>query len=65
MPLALAHFFKKLGGGEGGPKTKKAKDILRFSRRHDLFCSLFEDSFSTKSGKRIKKNKKDQKDKRT
>ena len=39
VPLALAHFFKKLGGG-GGPKTKKAKDILRFSRQHDLFCSF-------------------------
>ena len=24
----------------GGPTTKKTKDILRFSRRHDLFCSF-------------------------
>ena len=28
------------GGGGGGPTTKKTKDILRFSRRHDLFCSF-------------------------
>ena len=27
-------------GGGGGPTTKKTKDILRFSRRHDLFCSF-------------------------
>ena len=26
--------------GGGGPTTKKTKDILRFSRRHDLFCSF-------------------------
>ena len=49
-------------GGGGGPTTKKTKNILRFSRRHDLFCSffcsLFEDILLTKSGK---KNKKDQK----
>ena len=24
----------------GGPTTKKTKDILRFCRRHDLFCSF-------------------------
>ena len=28
------------GGGGGGPTTKKTKDILRFCRRHDLFCSF-------------------------
>ena len=48
----------------GGPTTKKTKDILRFSRRHDLFfvlfCSLFEDILLTKSGKTTKMNKKDQ-----
>ena len=45
------------GGGGGGPTSKKTKDILQFSRRHDLFCSLFEDILSIKSGKN---NKKDQ-----
>ena len=33
--------YKAAGvGGGGGPTTKKTKDILRFSRRHDLFCSF-------------------------
>ena len=45
----------------GGANKKKTNDILRFSRRHDLFCSLFEDTFSTKSGKKNKKEQKEQK----
>ena len=45
-------------GGGGGPTTKKTKDILRFSRRHDHFCSLFEDILLTKSGKNNKKEQK-------
>ena len=33
----LARKRNKTGGG---PTTKKTKDILRFCRRHDLFCSF-------------------------
>ena len=34
-----ANLFSVFSGG-GGLTTKKTKDILRFSRRHDLFCSF-------------------------
>ena len=32
--------YSVVNNGGGGPTTKKTKDILRFSRRHDLFCSF-------------------------
>ena len=53
--------YAKITIGGGGPTTKKTKDILWFSRRHNIFCSFcsfFEDIFLTKSGKNSKKNKK-------
>ena len=57
--------FDKSGGG---PTTKKTKDILRFSRRHDLFCSFlfsiwghFVNEIRQKQQKRTKKINKDQK----
>ena len=45
--------------GAGGGGSNNNKDI--FSRWHDLFCFQFEDILYTKSEKKYKKNKKDQK----